>query len=284
MIIDAHVHIFPPGMAGQRERLLEQDATFRTLYVSPRAKLATEEDLLAAMDRAGVDAAVLANIGWSSQELCRETNDYLLAAARRHPTRLIPFCSVNPRAGHEAVKEVERCAALGARGIGELHPDTQGFDLQARAVMAPIMQAAGRSHMAVLTHASEPVGHEYPGKGRTTPDILYRFITNFPEARIILAHWGGGLPFYTLMPEVRQALATVWFDTAASPFLYEPAVFDHVAALVRPEKILFATDFPLIHPERLLKQVEASSLPPEARQLILGGNAAHLLGLDRRPS
>ncbi|MEE9285337.1 MAG: amidohydrolase family protein [Dehalococcoidia bacterium] len=280
MRIDAHAHVFPPGLASTgRGHYLELDLTYRTLYADPRAPLSTAEALLDSMDQCGIDKTFLVNIGWATHELCRETNDYILDAARRHPRRFVAFCSVNPLAGKEAVGEIERCAALGARGLGELHPDSQGYDLADPHVMGPIVQAAARRDMVILTHASEPVGHLYPGKGQVTPRALYQFITNFPDQPIICAHWGGGLPFYALMPEVRRALKNVVFDTAASPFLYEPAVFETVAGLVGPEKILLGTDYPLIKQERLLRQVQESSLSAQAQELVLGGNAARLLGL-----
>ena len=103
--------------------------------------------------------------------------------------------------------------------------------------------------------------HQYPGKGLTTPDKLYRFIENFQSNVIICAHWGGGLPFYALMPEVPQVLENVYFDTAASPFLYRSDVFAAVAGLVGAGKILFATDYPLIRARRLLGQVEEAHVP-----------------------
>ena len=280
MIVDAHVHIFPPAIVSGRAGYLERDLTFRTLYSHARARMATADELVASMDHSGIDVSVLANIGWATHELCQETNDYLLEAASRYPKRLVPFCAVNPTAGDRAVEEVERCARLGARGVGELHPDYQGFDLGDRAVMAPVMEAAARRGMVVLTHASEPVGHQYSGKGMVTPDVLYRFVGHFPESPIVLAHWGGGLPFYALMPEVRKALANVWVDTAASPFLYDPAIFETVARLIGAEKVLLATDFPLITPQRVLTQVEQAALSPEAKGLILGGNAVKVFRLQ----
>ena len=282
MRVDAHVHVFSPQVASRRDRYLERDLTFRALYSDPLAKLSTAEELIDSMDRCRIDRAVVVNIGWATHELCEESNSYLLEAAHRYPDRLVAFCAINPLAGERAVVEIERCARLGARGVGELHPDTQGFDLADPAVMAPVVGAASRHRMPVLTHASEPVGHIYPGKGRVTPDVLYRFVTSFPQASIICAHWGGGLPFYALMPEMRQALQHVSFDTAASPFLYEPRVFETVSRLIGPEKILFGTDFPLIRQERLLQQVTEAELSEEAKALILGGNAARLLELDAR--
>ena len=279
MRIDANVKVFSPEFIASRERLVERDLTFKALYDNPQSRMATAKELIDAMDRAGIDVSVLASIGWSTSDLCRASNDYLLEASDRHPGRLIPFCSVNPVSGDEAVREIDRCVRLGARGVGELHPDWQGYDLGDRTVMAAVMEAAARRELPVLTHSSEPAGHVYPGKGLVTPAILYRFVANFPDARIIMAHWGGGLPFYALMPEVRNAMVNVWFDTAASPFLYEAGVFEAVASLVGADRILFATDYPLIEPDRLLRQIEQTGLSEEARDSILGGNAASLLGL-----
>lgn len=270
-------------MLSNRERYVGRDLAFRTLYANPRATLANVEDVLEEMDRAAIDLSVLVNIGWNDSGLCRETNDYLLESAKRHPGRFAVFCGLNPTEA-AAPREAARYAALGASGIGELHPDYQGYSLTDAHVMAPLMEAATHLKMAVMSHASEPVGHEYAGKGSVTPDILYRFVVNHPDADIILAHWGGGLPFYALMPEVRKALGNVYFDSAASPFLYEPAIFEKVVGLVGAERVLFASDFPLVKQGRLLRQVMEADLSYNARELVLGGNAARLLHLDAKPS
>ena len=279
MIIDFHVHVYPSSFQRRREELCKADATFGSLFSSPRARMASAPELVRDMDEAQVDAAVIMGIGWTNQNLAREANDYILQAAQEHPGRLTGFCSVNPAWGEDALKEVERCARLGARGVGELHPDTQGFDITDRGVMTSLMEASKELGLAVLTHASEPVGHLYPGKGKTTPDKLWAFIQNFPDNTIVCAHWGGGLPFYALMPEVAESLANVYFDSAASPFLYQPAVFEAAVDLLGAEKVLLGTDYPLLPQRRLLAQVEESPLTPHEKDLILGDNAKGLLGL-----
>ncbi len=278
--VDFHTHIFPPELADQRERWLERDATFRELYADPKAKLATAEDLIAAMDEDGVDRAVVMGIGWTDQGLAREANDYIIDAARRHPDRLTGFASVNPIWGDVAAWEAERCAQAGLKGIGELHPDTQRFDLGEENVMTPLLEVAQANRLIVATHSSEPVGHSYPGKGRTTPDVLWRFIQHaarFPAVKIVCAHWGGGLPFYALMPEVADALRNVYFDTAASPFLYTPDVFSAVADLVGVEKILLGSDYPLLKPRRLLRQLKESGLSDVAQDQVRS-NGLRLIG------
>jgi predicted TIM-barrel fold metal-dependent hydrolase len=256
---------------------MERDPCFAEIYSSPKAKLATAEDLITSMDKNNVDISVVLNYGWTIQEICVETNDYILEAVSRYSGRLVGFCTVQPKAGEAAISEIERCARNGASGIGEMRPDIQGFDLGDEETMRPIVEVAERHNLIFLIHASEPIGHLYPGKGNITPDILYRFSTNFPELRIVLAHWGGGLPFYTLMPEVASALKNTFFDTAASPLLYNPHIFECVAQIVGAEKILFGTDNPLIAPSRIITQIESAELPQESKERILGDNAQRLL-------
>ncbi|MDD5093746.1 MAG: amidohydrolase family protein, partial [Dehalococcoidia bacterium] len=123
------------------------------------------------------------------------------------------------------------------------------------------------------------VGHPYAGKGNVLPGMLYQFITSFPDAPIVCAHWGGGLPFYALMPEVSQALKHVWFDTAASPFLYKYDIFPHVAAIIGADKILFGSDYPLIAQKRIINDLQKVEIPNKSRDKILGENAQTILGI-----
>lgn len=280
-IIDFHTHIFPPEMRDNRARCARRDATFGALYADPKSRMASAVDLLAVMDADGVDIAVAMGLGWTDYGLAREANDYIISAARESGGCIIGFAGVNPAWGERAAREAERCADAGLRGIGELHPDTQGYDLADRRLMTPLMAIAQERRLIVTTHSSEPVGHIYPGKGSVVPQTLMRFITAFPDATIVCAHWGGGLPFYALMPEVAAALRNVYFDTAASPFLYDPAIFQTIAGIIGSNKILFGSDYALLRPRRLLRQTRASGLPLPAQSAILGANAARLLGIDK---
>jgi predicted TIM-barrel fold metal-dependent hydrolase len=211
-----------------------------------------------------------------------KTNDYILDSVSRYPTRLVGFCAIQPRAGDAAVAELERCAKAGAKGIGELRSDVQGFDLADKTTMKPLVDAALQHDLIFLTHSSEPVGHEYPGKSSITPDILYSLITTFPKLKLVCAHWGGGLPFYALMPEVAQALTNVFFDTAATVFLYKPEIFQQMSRIIDSDKILFGTDYPLMHQNRVIAQIQSSQLPEEDKSRILGANAQELLCWDEK--
>ena len=94
------------------------------------------------------------------------------------------------------------------------------------------------------------------------------------------AHWGGGLPFYALMPEVKKALGQVYFDSAASPYLYSPQIYTEIAALVGDQQVLFGSDYPLLTPRRLLRDIDSLHLPESTRNQLLYANAASLLGIS----
>ena len=280
MIIDFHTHVFPPQIKKNRNKYIDSDPCFAILYYKAEAKLCTTDELIASMDKEGIDISVIVNIGWTTHELCVETNDYILESVARYPKRLIGFCTVQPNSYEAAIDEIERCAKEGIRGVGEMRPDIQLFDLSDEVLMKPFVEVLKKHKLILLTHSSEPVGHDYPGKGGITPDMLYPFITSFPDLTIVCAHWGGGLPFYALMPEVKRAMSNTYFDTAASPYLYSPQIYNQVIQLAGGDRILFGSDYPLMPQSRYLKQIESLDLPDETKNLILLGNAQRLLGIE----
>lgn len=281
MIVDAHTHIFPASFRARREELCARDPLFAEMYSDPRAKMATAEELLAAMDGAGVHAAITCGFAWRDPSLCREHNDMLLVAAAASGGRLLPFVGVSLLGSERAAEEVARCRQLGARGVGEVRPEAHGLDLADPAHADVLATVAGG--LPLLIHASEPVGHIYPGKDGQSIGRLYRFVERHPEQVVIAAHFGGGLPLYAHMPEVRRALANVYVDTAAWRLLYQPSIFRAIADLIGAERILWATDYPLRSYKRELAALTEAPLTDDEREMVLGANAAALLGLVGSP-
>jgi predicted TIM-barrel fold metal-dependent hydrolase len=110
---------------------------------------------------------------------------------------------------------------------------------------------------------------------------IYRLIKRYPSNRIVLAHWGGGLLFYGLMKkEVGDAFRNVWFDTAASPYLYTPQVYRVASEIIGPDKILFGSDYPLLSPGRYFQEMKSAGISQEVFRNMAGENARRLLGLS----
>ncbi len=265
-------------MIARRERLLQTDATFAELYSDPKATLATADDLVASMQRGGIDVSVMLGFAWRDVEVCREHNDYLIETAARSDGRLVAFCTLPLASDVDAVEaEMRRCVAAGARGFGELRPENLGFELESEAG-ARLAAVAAELDVPLLFHVSEPVGHRYAGKEGLAMRSFYDYACAQPATKLIGAHWAGGLPFYAVMPEVR-ALANVVVDTAATSLLYGDGIYQQVASLAGAECILFGSDYPLLSQARSRRRIEEAGLDEAARDLILGGNAAALLGL-----
>lgn len=273
-VLDAHTHIVPPEILAQREQLLSREAHFAALYADPRARLATADDLLSALGHAGARGALAFGFAFDDPGLCRLCNDYTLASAAESRGLILPFAVVNP-ATPEGLREASRCLAAGALGLGELMPFGQGYDLD-HPGLGHLLELACEANASVLLHVNEPLGHAYAGKGPHGPAEALCLVQRHPHTDIILAHWGGGLCFYELMPEVRAACTRVYYDAAASGYLYDDAIYA-CAMQWAPERVLWGSDYPLISPRRALARVRALGLAPQAEAALLGGNLTHLL-------
>ena len=276
MLIDAHVHVFPPGLVRARARLCSIDPYFAALY-SPRARMVGIEELLASMDDAGVDQSVVAGFGWCDLGICREHNAYIAEAVAAHPGRLIGLATANPRDRDAAEKELVRALEAGLKGIGELMPDAGQYAVDEPSIADMLGALAVQYGVPLLLHVSEPLGHAYPGKGTVALEQVVRLAERQPAVSIVCAHWGGGLPFYELMPEVARALQNVYYDTAAWPFLYHDRIFA-AGAYMAPGKVIFATDYPLVSQSKALARVRASGISDEALAGVLGGTARRIYG------
>lgn len=277
MTIDFHVHTFPPEIVADRERYFDAEPAFKALYGHPKARLVDTDKLLEFMDQSGVHAAVIFGFPWKQEETARRHNDYVLESAARAPQRLIPLACFDPLAPW-AVKEASRCLELGAAGLGELAV-YEGCE-EDRAVRAyeALMALCRSPKRLLLLHANEPVGHAYPGKAPFGVRFYYQLAALCRDVPLILAHWGGGLFFYELLKkEAPETLAHVFYDTAASPFLYRSAVYRQAIDIVGFERILFGSDYPLLAPSRYEKDMDEAGLNAGEKAAILGGNAARLL-------
>jgi uncharacterized protein len=277
-IVDAHTHIFPPEVVARREEYHRRDPWFSLLYENPALLLASPDDLLASMDAAGVAMSIACAFPWADAGLCREHNEWLAEVCRAYPDRIAFLAIVVPTDRH-AVRDAERAFELGAAGLGELNADAQGFDLREPAAMADLMRLCHDRRKPVMLHATEPIGHLYPGKGEATPERIHAWLSAFPGQPIVLAHWGGGLPFYELMPEVRAVTHQVVYDSAATSYLYNSAVFPTVVSIVGADRVLFATDYPILRQDRLQRRVERVIDDAATLDRIYSGNADAFYGL-----
>ena len=275
MIIDFHTHIFPPEVRDNRDYYIARDAAFAEMYTNPKAKIATAKDLIVSMDKSEVDMSVAMGFAWRDQAICQLHNDYILEAASISNGRILPFCMVNPAAGETAAREIERCASAGSRGLGELRPDNQGYDL-AKSKAGELLAAAAEEYCQILLfHVTEPDGHSYPGKQGLRLANFRDFIAKNTNISIVGGHFAGGLPIHNEGPA--NDLRNTYLDTAAMPYLYDESIIPPSLSTL-PGRVLMGSDWPLITQGRQIKLIR-SSVNTNIAKDILGSNAIRLLDL-----
>ncbi|MBN2468096.1 MAG: amidohydrolase [Deltaproteobacteria bacterium] len=280
MIIDSHVHIFPSEMRHKRHELLCLEEGFRGLYRHNNARMVGADDVIRMLDEERIDRAVVFGFPWQEVGLCKQGNDYVLESVNKYPDRLIGFITVPWKSSDAVLKECERGLNAGGKGVGELALYHQTVDGASFDLLEPLAELLQKKQRPLLLHVNEPVGHDYPGKSLTDFKALYTFIAAHPYLSIILAHWGGGFFFYELMPEIRRLSRNVFYDTAASPFLYDKSVYFAAVSIVGEDRILFGSDYPLLSPQRYCEELNQTTLSQEVRTKIQGENARILLGIS----
>lgn len=286
--IDVHTHHYPSEarLNPSEWALRWNEPHWSDLVTGGPQGWADDAGFLEAMDAGQVEMAVLLGWYWERIETCAWHNAFYADCLEKEPERWRAFASVQPAAGWPAnLRLLEEAYERGFSGIGEIHPAAQGFSLSDDTWIR-ICRWAQERQWPINLHVTEPVGHRYPGRLETPLMEIVAMAAGFPEVPFIFAHWGGGLPFYMLNRRVAKTLAHCYFDTAASPLVYEARIWRIVHDIIGPDRILFGTDFPLrLYPRRetepgfqsLLNEIRSSALAADSYRKITCENARRLL-------
>ena len=248
-VIDTHVHVYPEEVIANADEIAKHEPYFKQLIQSRVHRWATVQDVVHAMDEDAISESWICGFGFNDMHLCRLCNDYVLKSAQTYPGRLRPLAVVPPL-DPATEGELIRCAELGAVGVGEIFPDGQQWDITDFRQTWKIGALCHEINLFLLIHTAEPVGHDYAGKGKVGPKEIVEFCTHHPESKVIFAHWGGGVWLYEHMPEIKRILKNARYDTAATPFLYDSAIYKTAFAAGVADKLFYGSDFPLLRIKR----------------------------------
>ncbi len=210
------------------------------------------------------------------------SSEEIAEGALRNNDVLIPFGSVDPRKGAAAVDRARRLVEeYGVRGF-KFHPTVQGFD-PSDASWFPLYAALQDAGVVALFHTGQTgIGAGMPGGrglrlGLSNPMLLDTVAAEFPELQIIMAH--PSVPWQDEALSVATHKHNTWIDLSGWSPKYFPAELVRAANSYLKNRVLFGSDFPLLTPDRWLRDVEQTTLKPEVMPGILKQNAARLLGL-----
>lgn len=213
-----------------------------------------------------------------------EGNDYIASLVDRWPEQFLGFASVDPHKGKLAVRELERAVTeLGLKGL-KLHPSTQRFFPNDRALY-PLWEKATELEIPVMFHTGMTgVGARQPGGGGITFEYcrpipyIDDIAAAFPSLQIVMAH--PSFPWVAEQLAILNHKPNVWMDLSGwSPLYFDPLLIQYANFLIS-DRVLFGSDYPVIQPDRWLKDWKEVSFRDEVRRGILFDNANRLLGLD----
>ena len=262
MIIDFHTHFYPDSLA---DRAIEFGSSF------PEATSFTDgtcQGLQDSMHNAGVDISVCLPLA-TSKENVDGINRF--AIAMNHPP-LIMLGTIHPDSENKT-KIIENLAKAGIKGI-KLHPEFQSFTLDDPR-MTELWHACIANDMFVLTHAGADIA--YPPPYKTNPEKVARFHRQFPELKLVVAHFGS----WGMWDDVEKHLIglPIWFDLGYTGGFIES---DKMVDMMRKhgtDRIFFGTDSPWRDQATELDIVRSLPLTEEEKEMILGRNAVKFLSI-----
>ena len=208
-------------------------------------------------------------------------NAEVLDAAARNPDVLIPFASVDPHKGKLAVREAREWIERGVRGF-KFHPNTQAFWPNDRAFY-PLYSVIEDAGLIALFHSGTTgIGAGMPGGGGvrlkySNPMAVDDVAADFGGLNIILAH--PSVPWQDEALAIAVHKPNVYIDLSGWSPKYFPEILVRYTNTLLKHKMLFGSDYPLITPDRWLRDFETIGIRDEVRPLVLKENAARLLGL-----
>ena len=244
-LIDHHVHLYPTELnrdpagwaAAKGETKWAEMCVRKRRDGSPVQEFPDVDELLRAMDAAGVARAVLLGWYWEKAETCEWHNRAMGVWVSAHPDRLAAYATIHPGATATEVRaELRRARDEGLSGLGELSPHSVGVSIESEGMRAAL-ELALEWRWRVNLHVTEPRAKPYPGMVLTPESDFRALAMDWPRVEFVLAHWAGGF-------DVRD-LENVRVDTAAAPLIYGEKAWAMRGVSVRTEQVLFGSDYPL---------------------------------------
>jgi predicted TIM-barrel fold metal-dependent hydrolase len=271
--IDVHVHIEHTGEAASADKAAEK---YFGSSGAPR-----ERNALAEYYRSRNMACVVFTVDERLTGRPMVPNDEIIQFANDNADVAIPFVSIDPTRGPEAVREARRLVAAGARGL-KLHPPLQQFFAN-DPIAYPLYEVFAEAKLPVLLHTGHSgIGTGMPGGGGVrqkygNPMTIDDVAVDFPDLKIILAH--PSFPWQDEAISVCLHKPTVYIDLSGwSPKYFSATLIQYANSLLK-NKVLFGSDYPLLTPDRWMADFEKIGIKDEVRPLILKENAVKLFGL-----
>jgi len=213
------------------------------------------------------------------------SNEEIAEVAAANADVMIPFASVDPARPDAAERARRLIRDHGVKGF-KFHPNMQAFFPNDRKAY-PLYEVIAEAGLPALFHTGHSgIGSGVPGGGGlrlkySNPIHVDDVAADFPELPIVLAH--PSFPWQDEALSIAMHKPEVYIDLSGwSPKYFPPQLIQYANTLLK-RQVLFGSDFPMIMPDRWLRDFDKLDIHDDVRPLVLKENAARLLGLRRNP-
>ncbi len=262
-VIDFHTHAFPDAVAGKAIPFLEAEADVKA------STDGTVQGLLASMDRAGIDAAVICSIATKPSQF----TPILEWSATIASSRLIPFASVHPE-DPDMPSRVRTIQDAGLKGV-KMHPYYQAYTLNASRLF-PFYEALSKAGLVLVSHTGFDIA--YPRDRIADPEKILDIALRYPDLKLVTSHLGAWQD-WDLVEELligREMYMEISYTLSIMPD-------ERVVRLLGrhpSDFLLFGTDCPWDDQKRALDHFLSLPLSDSLKEKMLFTNARRLLSLE----
>lgn len=237
------------------------------------------------LNAAGIDKAVI-----SAEDVTTRaggeivSNEEVKSLVDRYPDRLIGFASVDPKRP-DAVEVLEKAfTELGLAGL-KLSPAMQYF-MPDDPCMKPVYETCLKYNKPILFEAGMTWVKNSPSK-YSNPLNFEETAIEYPELRMCLGHFGWPWTRETAMlilkyPNLYADTALLYFDSPKQFFqtTFNDQLGEYWIDRMLYDKVMFGSTYPRIEQKRMVKAVDALTLRPKQRAMVMGENALRFLGME----
>ena len=269
-ILDIHTHTYPDAISAKAKVALEK------FYEFTCEGTGTVDDLAESSEKAGVSGMLMLSVATNAHQI-KKVNEFAKTSLDQMLDRgfeAAAFAGIHQECPDFA-EELDHIKALGLSGI-KIHPDIQGVDIDDRRMYE--LYSLMEGELPLYLH----MGDNRPQYRFSEADKLIKIMKEFPHLKVIAAHFGGYMAWDRAKDLVKAGKDNIMFDTSSALWAMTTEKGNELISILGAEKLMFGTDYPVMHAENELKLFMKLNFTEEERQNVLYNNAKNFLKFEKR--
>jgi len=257
MIVDSHMHLGMVAVQASVDKSIEA--------------------VMAHMDHLGIDISISTGSGLMFGRF-EAGFEEAMQAYRRNGGRIVSCAYFNPHYGEESLKQVRRCLKHEAFVAIKIYPGVGIYANDERWDGA--WRLASELAVPILTHSWWESDYN-PVQRYSMPNLFERHIKAYPDVNLIFGHAGGRYEGHRVAADLARRYPNVYMDLSGDSYSF--GLVEWLTGQAGADRVMFGSDLYMIDGRTVMGRILDADIPPDAKALILGENAARVFKLKRLP-